>query len=268
MRLRVSSFLILLLCGIKTYAAGFPYELSPQREAFILGGAAVFTGASYYTNRNIEPLSREDVERLDRNSINRLDRSATNNWSPKSRKASDLLLSASLATPSAAVLPFAWDGKFKKAFTVTAMFGESILLTYEMTGTVKGSFRRTRPYMYNRSLSYEEKRKEGSDSRKSFFSGHSSEAFCAASFTATVFSDLHPDSPVKYAVGTAAFSLAAATGYLRYRAGMHYPTDIIAGAAAGALTGYLIPALHRKDSEVTIIPLIGNERGIAVILRY
>jgi membrane-associated phospholipid phosphatase len=41
---------------------------------------------------------------------------------------------------------------------------------------------------------------------------------------------------------------------------MHYPLDIIAGAAAGALTGYMVPALHREnDPRIIILPLINPE---------
>jgi membrane-associated phospholipid phosphatase len=261
-------FSIILIGSASSRASDFPYELTPQRELVILGGITLFTGTSYYANRNIEPPSRTDVEKLDRNDINRFDRSATNNWSPKARKASDIVLRAALITPAAAAVPLASDGKAKEILFVTVMFGESIFLITGMTGTAKGTVRRNRPYLYNTSLTYEEKKEMGSDSRKSFFSGHSSASFCAASFATTVYADIRPDSPLKYIVGSVAFSLAAATGYLRYRAGMHYPSDIIAGAAAGTLTGYIIPAVHRKNTTITVIPFIGKERGIAVIFRY
>ena len=35
---------------------------------------------------------------------------------------------------------------------------------------------------------------------------------------------------------------AATTGYLRFAAGRHYPTDILVGAAMGAFVGYLVPS--------------------------
>ena len=35
----------------------------------------------------------------------------------------------------------------------------------------------------------------------------------------------------------------------RVKAGVHYPTDVIAGAIAGSAIGYLVPRLHRKEGE-------------------
>jgi membrane-associated phospholipid phosphatase len=40
-------------------------------------------------------------------------------------------------------------------------------------------------------------------------------------------------------------AVAAGVGVLRVVAGKHYPTDVLAGAAAGALIGWAVPALHR-----------------------
>ena len=42
---------------------------------------------------------------------------------------------------------------------------------------------------------------------------------------------------------------AATTGYLRYAAGRHYPTDILVGAAMGAFVGYLVPSLHELEGD-------------------
>ena len=79
----------------------------------------------------------------------------------------------------------------------------------------------------------------------SFFSGHTS---CVASnsfFAARVFSDYYPESKWKPVVWGAAIALPAVTGYLRVKAGKHYPSDVIAGYAVGAAVGYFVPKLHR-----------------------
>ena len=36
-------------------------------------------------------------------------------------------------------------------------------------------------------------------------------------------------------------------GWLRVRAGRHYPTDVLAGAALGTFIGWLVPRLHEVD---------------------
>ncbi len=43
--------------------------------------------------------------------------------------------------------------------------------------------------------------------------------------------------------------LTAFVGYERVRAGEHFPTDVIAGAMAGAAIGTLVPHLHRLHNE-------------------
>ena len=44
-------------------------------------------------------------------------------------------------------------------------------------------------------------------------------------------------------------------GSLRVAAGMHFPTDVLAGAAVGAALGIAIPDLHRvKRVSITVAP--------------
>jgi membrane-associated phospholipid phosphatase len=71
-------------------------------------------------------------------------------------------------------------------------------------------------------------------------------------FLSTVFSDLYPESHWKYVVWSGSLLAASATAYLRYKSGMHYPSDLIAGAIVGSAIGYLVPVLHRnKESDVS-----------------
>lgn len=46
----------------------------------------------------------------------------------------------------------------------------------------------------------------------------------------------------------ASLAVASTTGFLRYKSGHHFPTDVLAGALAGGVIGYLIPVLHKKNS--------------------
>jgi membrane-associated phospholipid phosphatase len=58
---------------------------------------------------------------------------------------------------------------------------------------------------------------------------------------------------------------ASVTGYLRYYSGKHYPTDIIAGAIIGSITGWGIPALHRKRNEnISVKIMFGEDSMIAI----
>jgi membrane-associated phospholipid phosphatase len=63
-------------------------------------------------------------------------------------------------------------------------------------------------------------------------------------------------------------SLATATavGYLRYDAGLHYPSDVIVGALVGGSVAYLVPRLHRRSARrVAIVPAVAGDRvGVLV----
>jgi membrane-associated phospholipid phosphatase len=66
-------------------------------------------------------------------------------------------------------------------------------------------------------------------------------------FTGEVYARLNPDDPGRHWVRGGSLALAAVTGWLRVRAGRHYPTDVLAGAALGSLIGWLVPRLHEVD---------------------
>jgi membrane-associated phospholipid phosphatase len=69
----------------------------------------------------------------------------------------------------------------------------------------------------------------------------------------------------RYAVWGTSLLAASVTGYLRYYAGKHYPTDIIAGAAMGSITGWGIPALHRNNDEnIAVKMAVGEGTMIAI----
>jgi membrane-associated phospholipid phosphatase len=91
------------------------------------------------------------------------------------------------------------------------------------------------------------------DSKHSFFSGHTSYTFSFAVFLSTTFANYNPDSSLKPYVWSASLLLAATTGYLRYAAGMHYPTDIITGALVGSAIGFLIPLIHENETDGSLV---------------
>jgi membrane-associated phospholipid phosphatase len=116
----------------------------------------------------------------------------------------------------------------------------------------KGIAGRKRPYVYNTSLSVDERYAIAGSSENdvffSFFSGHVAAAFAAAAFTSKVFMDIHGSSTWSYLIWGSTLSLAAMTGYARVKAGVHFPSDVIAGALAGGAVGYLVPALHKRSA--------------------
>jgi membrane-associated phospholipid phosphatase len=125
------------------------------------------------------------------------------------------------------------------------MYVQAFLLTNGTVAILKTSVGRTRPFVYNPDAPLEEKLKP--DARKSFPSGHTATAFVGAVFLGTTHEKLYPGSSANPWVWTGSLLGASAVGYLRYAAGKHYPTDILAGAAIGSLFGWLVPKLHEID---------------------
>jgi len=140
-----------------------------------------------------------------------------------------------------------WDA----ALVDAVMYAETLALTETITDMTKIAVRRPRPIDYNcpTSSSSTAPGCAATDLQLSFFSGHAS---TVASITATatyLAFERAPDTPrpwITLGVGTA---LTAFVSYERVRSGAHFPTDVLAGAMAGAAIGILVPHLHRHKEE-------------------
>ena len=132
------------------------------------------------------------------------------------------------------------------------------------TSTVK----RSRPFAYNKNLSIGARGESGA--RRSFFAGHTAATASATFFAAKIFNDFNPDSPVGPYVWTAAALVPAWVGYLRSKAGKHFLTDNLVGYGVGALSGILIPELHKKENPAfTFYPTFGSEyKGISLSYQF
>jgi membrane-associated phospholipid phosphatase len=148
------------------------------------------------------------------------------------------------------------EGRWREAATLGVMFAEAALLVEGTTYLAKDLTGRRRPWAHNTSLSVEERlalsADDPLDARRSFFSGHASSAFTLAILLSTVATDVHGSSRATDALWAVSLAAAAFTGVARVSAGMHYPTDVLAGAAVGAAIGRLVPALHRVDRTAPV----------------
>jgi membrane-associated phospholipid phosphatase len=118
------------------------------------------------------------------------------------------------------------DDLFKSAIYVGVSIGVSGVLTYGL----KHSIREPRPYItypdiINRNIDFE------NETSLSFPSGHTSLAFA----TATALSLKYP----KWYVIAPSYFWACSVGYSRMNLGMHYPSDVLAGAILGAGSAYI-----------------------------
>jgi membrane-associated phospholipid phosphatase len=101
--------------------------------------------------------------------------------------------------------------------------------------------------------------------KESFFSGHTSNAAAATFFGAKIFTDFRPHSKLVPFVWVAAAAVPAFTAFSRYKAGKHFPSDVVTGYLIGASVGYLVPELHKidKDNRVSLAPYM-NGKGFAM----
>ncbi len=128
------------------------------------------------------------------------------------------------------------------------MYSETAALTLALTNVVKMAVRRPRPLAYVEAAAHKNDptwSNSSTDSALSFFSGHAA-MVGALGGTATYLAFARSKSTVRPWLTLAlATSLTAFVSVERVRAGKHFPTDVIAGAFAGAGIGVVVPHLHR-----------------------
>ncbi|MCB0563371.1 MAG: phosphatase PAP2 family protein [Phaeodactylibacter sp.] len=218
-----------------------PYQFSFGKEAAFLGvgGAALVSGVLLKDQTAL--FTPGELERLDPIQVNAFDRGAIYNSSQSARDASDFFLNGSHLLP---LFLLAGQPTRRDFGRIAFLWGETLLVNGGLTMMSKYAFRRPRPYVYNMAIDAQEK--QNVNARTAFYSGHTSMTAANAFFAAKVFSDYYPDSKWRPVVWATAATIPAITGYLRVKAGRHYPTDVIAGYAAGALAGYFVPHLHKR----------------------
>jgi membrane-associated phospholipid phosphatase len=234
-------FALLISAGTNSMFAQSPYQLDWKKEIAITSLGLGGLGSAVYLNNRTQVFQPRQILDLRSSRLNSLDKIATSTYSLKADKTSDCFLLGSNFLP----LTLLADKRIRKDFaTILTMGAETMLISNGLTGLSKTGIQRTRPYVYNGSVALDAKLTK--NARYSFISGHTSQVAAMSFFTAKVYVDYYPDSDWKPVVWAAAAAVPAVTGYLRVKAGKHYPTDVMAGYAVGALTGILVPQLHKK----------------------
>lgn len=178
---------------------------------------------------------------LDRENINSFDGPATGKFSHAADKASDVFMFSSMAAPALLFL----DSDIRRDWKeVTLIIFETYAIGMGIVSLTKNLIDRPRPAAFNKNLSLEERAQHGTTN--SFISGHTASTALSTFMMAKIYTDYHPDSKWKPLIWTIATGVPLTTGMLRYKAGRHYITDVLAGFTVGALTGFLIPHMHTK----------------------
>ena len=259
--------LLLLATALPAAAAGdFPYDLESGQEAAIIGTTAGLFGVGWLVDRGYEPLTPEEIAAMDPSSLPAIDRAATRRWSPKADHASDIMVYTLMAAPLTLALT---DQGSREPGTLGLIYLETMLLESGTVYLLKNVFERSRPFVYNDDPDIPLDLKMSRTARRSFPSGHAANAFASMVFTANVYGKLYPDSDARGWVWGGCMAAATTTAYLRYAAGRHFVTDLLAGAVIGGLAGWLVPQWHEVDAVDELRdPSAKSDPGMTLSLRF
>jgi membrane-associated phospholipid phosphatase len=114
---------------------------------------------------------------------------------------------------------------------------EAVLIASAVTGILKGTLGRARPFVVNDTNPHDFKLGGGfrSSDRQSFPSGHTTTAFAAAAAVTSEMRRLHPET-VWY-VGPVLYGGATLVGLSRMYHNKHWASDVVLGAAIGTFSG-------------------------------
>ncbi|MFN8361491.1 MAG: phosphatase PAP2 family protein [Candidatus Kapaibacterium sp.] len=231
------------MVAVTSLKAQSPYEVSWGKDAWIMGGSVVVSFIGAALDDSLSVITDQEYMALRKEDINIIDRWATNFSSKPVSRVSDVGVGLCLASPLGLLI---FDESMRKDFgKISTMYLETALLATFLPSYGKGLVTRIRPYAYNSST--ERSVVESGETKRSFFSGHTTLAFASMTFFATVYSDYYPNSRYTSTVWIASMGAASGVGLLRIFSGAHFPTDVMLGALVGGAIGYGIPYLHRTS---------------------
>ncbi|AVR47528.1 PA-phosphatase [Christiangramia fulva] len=260
---RIISTIVLFL----TLTSGFsqknssPYKTDFLKDGSIITGELALNALGFYLIQNKDALTQEELNALDKDDLWGINRPAAGNFSHRADKLSYIPFYASFATP----LLFLFEKEERENYgQIAVMFIETMATTGALFTNTAGLVEKSRPLVYNENLPLEERTEAGA--QRSFFAGHTAATAAATFFTAKICQDFNPDSPAVPYVWAGAVAVPALVGYMRMEAGKHFLTDNIIGFGIGAISGILIPQLHKIGNEkVEVYPAVNtNIRGTGI----
>lgn len=113
------------------------------------------------------------------------------------------------------------------------IIGGTVIISSAITGLLKYSIQRDRPF-----VTYPDINHITPEDSYSFPSGHTSTAFALATSVTIAYP--------KWYVATPAYLWASSAAYSRMHFGVHYPSDVIAGALIGSGSAWLCYQLNKR----------------------
>jgi membrane-associated phospholipid phosphatase len=216
------------------------YKLNPKVDIPLLTGCAAWCG---YTVTQIYvkgPSTQAQILALNTNNIDPLDRWAVYPYNHKVDRASYYPFYASFPLP----LVFLLFGKDTRSdfLKLTFLYMESLSVTAFLGSSATFFVNQYRPYTYSSGTTMTQKMKQ--NAKNSFYAGHVEIVGVSTFFIAQVYANYYPHSKAKWLIYALSGAATLGMGCLRIDAGMHFPSDVLLGAATGALTGLLVPYFH------------------------
>jgi len=244
-----------------------PYAIKRAVDLPLTLGGAAFTVYNFAQESKKDGSTVQEVQNLNKNDLNWLDRGAVRPYSKSIDQLSYIPFYVAMPLPLAV---FGIDPKMRKDFMqLTFLYAESMILTGVLYSSGVHWVNRHRPLVYSAESPMDVR--ISSNSRNSFFAGHVALVATSTFFIARAFADYHPDSRYKWLLYSGAALTTAATAWWRYRAGEHFPSDIIVGTAVGTLSGLLTPALHKsriiRSQRLSILPYGSSGQGLALLYK-
>ncbi|MFC7357289.1 phosphatase PAP2 family protein [Jejudonia soesokkakensis] len=249
-----------------------PYEWDWTKDGIWTGAALGGTVGGFLLIQNKDDLTEAEfaAEIANQDNINFIDKWAVGNHSESANMVSDIPFFLSFAAPIGLLFD---DETNDHTAQVLGLYLESMATTGAMYTITAGLVNRSRPYVYDDSGDTTLRRRMSSNGQRSFYSGHVAATATATFFTAKVLTDFNPEMKGQALVWTGAAVIPAAVGYFRIQGGQHFLTDVLLGYGLGAVTGYLVPELHKtENTNVSLYPtgginLVGDEYK-AMAVRY
>jgi membrane-associated phospholipid phosphatase len=237
---KLSVCLSFFLCFFSTKAQ-LSYQYRPKKDLPVLGASAIVLGGALYFQEKVPALSQTQIGALNPSSINSFDRYACNQWNTNIAKGSDVLAIGTVLLPAY----FAINKNTRSSFVPIANVSiQSLFLSQALANLAKFS-KRNRPYLYNPDVDMTYKLKP--DSRMSFYSAHTTTVSSSCFSFAFAHSTYYKDSKANPYIWSTAIVLPAIEGYLRVKAGKHYPSDVIVGYLVGLGSAWIMHQVHLKQ---------------------
>ena len=232
--------------------AKITFAADPIADGGIIIAALSFAGILEQINGSGEIRPQQIAANFDRSQLLWIDRVAVaQNIDDGAKMRSNIGLFGAVAFAAIdPVLTGFREHHLQAALVDGLIYAEALTVTLGVTNLAKLAVRRPRPIAYIEAEKHKDDptySNSDTDSALSFFSGHASVTATVAS-TATYLAFARSPNLIRPLI-TLGVGLGATvyTSYERVHSGAHFPTDVIAGAVAGAGIGVIVAHLHRSE---------------------